>query len=94
MVVSNNCVNFVLVLTLLLTGTDRAECFEPSNDHSHQEASPMWFGPRIGRKKRNPGDQNSKPFGNKDPQTTLGLLDVLKDSPLVVVAVNEGKPFF
>lgn len=76
----------------MLTGTDRAEGFEPSNDHPPQEAAPMWFGPRMGRKKRNPGDQISKPFGNgnKDSQTTLGLLDVLKESPLVVVAVNEG----
>lgn len=73
----------------MLTGTDRAEGFEPSNDHPQQEAAPMWFGPRMGRKKRN---QISKPFGNgnKDSQTTLGLLDVLKESPLVVVAVNEG----
>lgn len=86
-------VSFVSINLLLLTGTDRAEGFEPSsNDHPHQEAAPMWFGPRMGRKKRNPGDQISKPYGNgnKDSQTTLGLLDVLKESPLVVVAVNEG----
>ncbi|XP_066143184.1 PBAN-type neuropeptides-like isoform X2 [Euwallacea fornicatus] len=61
--------------------------FESPNSHEHKEASPMWFGPRMGRKKRNPGESN---FRNGKDQQTMGLLDVLRDSPLVVVAVNDG----
>ncbi|XP_050295602.1 PBAN-type neuropeptides-like isoform X2 [Anthonomus grandis grandis] len=74
----------VVLLSVLLC-IDLAQTFELSS-HGQKEASPMWFGPRIGRKKRNNGEKVYR--NEKEP--ALGLLDVLRDSPLVVVAVNEA----
>ncbi|CAG9769205.1 unnamed protein product [Ceutorhynchus assimilis] len=75
--------SFVLLLVFFYCATLEAESFDSPNDRGHREASPMWFGPRIGRKKRN--DIN-KVYRNEKEQS---LLDVLRESPLVVVAVNE-----
>ncbi|KAL1513194.1 hypothetical protein ABEB36_002635 [Hypothenemus hampei] len=47
----------------------------------------MWFGPRIGRKKRNPTDP--KTYINDKNQPSMDLYEALRESPLVVVAVNE-----
>ncbi|KAF7275824.1 hypothetical protein GWI33_011236 [Rhynchophorus ferrugineus] len=51
----------------------------------------MWFGPRIGRRKRN---QEIKHNNNRNDKDDDNLLDILKESPLVVVAVRDaGKDF-
>ncbi|XP_066254799.1 PBAN-type neuropeptides-like isoform X2 [Euwallacea similis] len=80
-----NCCAIITILFLFYA--QPSQSFESPSNHERKEASPMWFGPRMGRKKRNPRDSS---FRNGKDQQTMGLLEVLRDSPLVVVAVNDG----
>ncbi|XP_060529059.1 PBAN-type neuropeptides-like isoform X2 [Cylas formicarius] len=57
-------------------------------ENRRKDAYPMWFGPRVGRKKRNPIEKIYRSDKNHQPAE---IIDVLKESPLVVVAVKEGK---
>lgn len=49
----------------------------------------MWFGPRLGRKKRNPGDEYRNSELEKEQLAVL--TDILQDSPWAIVAVNGKK---
>ncbi|XP_060520891.1 PBAN-type neuropeptides-like [Cylas formicarius] len=77
-------VNCLLILTALCLAQ------ATSNNYDHQDEvkkdpSDLWFGQRLGRRKR-----NGKMY-RADQDQASGILDVLRESPLVVVAVNDGK---
>ncbi|XP_019770936.2 PBAN-type neuropeptides [Dendroctonus ponderosae] len=80
--------SFLLLIAVLYYATDSVDSFDPAGDHERKESSPMWFGPRIGRKKRNPKDNEI--FINSPDQPTVNLLDMLRETPMVVLAFSEA----
>ncbi|XP_030749253.1 PBAN-type neuropeptides-like [Sitophilus oryzae] len=80
--------SFVLLAVLLYSVIERTESSDPTtlNLHNEKEASPMWFGPRIGRKKRN---QENRGYRN-DRDQSGGLMDILRNGPVLVMSMSEA----
>lgn len=81
-------ISAIILLTSFFLDTVSSELHE-SKDMNAYAAPPrpagVWFGPRLGRKKRNPSEEYFKTVALE------GLADSIEDSPWSLVAVNDGK---
>ncbi|XP_017786058.1 PREDICTED: PBAN-type neuropeptides-like [Nicrophorus vespilloides] len=83
---------FVLAVLILVAICHSADNDERSIDsYSKRKMSALWFGPRLGRKKRNPSSDELLKNTNLDREQLVALLEMLQESPWAVVALNEGK---
>ncbi|CAH0547449.1 unnamed protein product [Brassicogethes aeneus] len=54
----------------------------------YDEKAPLWFGPRMGRRKRNPNESYYKYLETDEINS---ILDAIQESPYAIVVLNPAK---
>ncbi|CAH0561957.1 unnamed protein product [Brassicogethes aeneus] len=83
-----NCA-ILLALIVLLEVVFSAPHYEEKTVDGEKKMRPLWFGPRLGRRKRNPGEDAYREQDQKNQ--VENLLETLQDTPWAIVAINDGK---
>lgn len=53
-----------------------------------RKSTALWFGPRLGRRKRNPNGEDTYRSPAFEKEQLDALMDVIQESPWAIVAVN------
>ncbi|RZB39298.1 hypothetical protein BDFB_011343, partial [Asbolus verrucosus] len=78
------CVAILLIGVVLSVPHYDNQISVRSERSDDKKQSYLWFGPRLGRKKRNPNSGDPS-YRNAE---LASLMDVIQDSPWAIVAVN------
>ncbi|XP_023020014.1 uncharacterized protein [Leptinotarsa decemlineata] len=76
-----------IFIILYFKSVASAEVDEKRKDEA-AKYSPFWFGPRIGRRKRNLIDES---YENADNENVEELLDFIRKSPWTIMLFNHGR---
>ncbi|XP_028131215.1 PBAN-type neuropeptides-like [Diabrotica virgifera virgifera] len=80
-------VSVLFLLTLYFKNITSHE-LEKSKEDESKYSAPVWFGPRVGRKKRGFLDEEYK---NIDKQELETLLELIKKNPWTIMLFSNGK---
>ncbi|CAH1108719.1 unnamed protein product [Psylliodes chrysocephalus] len=78
----------LFVLTLYFKSCVSAGNNEVDDKKEPNKYAPLWFGPRIGRKKRNLVDEGYKNFDKEEVEV---LLEFIRKSPWTIMLFGNGK---
>lgn len=83
--VTLTCV-FIMII-YLKNAVNLASEIEEKRKEKDDKYSKLWFGPRIGRRKRNPNEEIGS-FDNNDVQN---LVDFIRKNPWTIFVLSTGK---
>lgn len=79
---------FLFVLYLKNSVSVGSDVEQQKRKEGDVKYSQLWFGPRVGRKKRNPNEEMTKNFDNNEIQSWM---DLIRKNPYSVILLSPGK---
>lgn len=78
----------ILFVLYFKSSTGDASDLEQKRREGNPKYANLWFGPRIGRRKRNPDEDVLGNMNNNDPRISL---DFFKKNPWTIILMSPGK---
>ncbi|XP_057672475.1 uncharacterized protein LOC130904008 [Diorhabda carinulata] len=78
----------VTAILFIILYFENVACDEVEKKEDDKYSAPVWFGPRIGRKKRGLFEEGYK---NLDKEELEALLEFIRKSPWTIMLFNNGR---